>query len=204
MRALSSLKKDGLVIATTNPGKVEELGRLLRPLGVSLFSPRDLGIELEVEETGATFRENAELKARALAEASGRPALADDSGLCVDVLDGRPGVQSARYGGPGLDDAGRRRKLLAELADANDNARKAHFECALALVSGKDIWYFDGRADGSILREERGTAGFGYDPLFLDPGSGQSFGELKPSEKDARSHRGRALAALIAFLESGG
>lgn len=204
MSILSSLRKDGLVIATTNPGKVQELGRLLRPLGVVLYLPSDLGIFIEVEETGSTFRENAELKARALAQASGRPALADDSGLCVDALDGRPGVQSARFGGPGLDDAGRRRELLAELSAVKDAERSAHFACALVLVCGNDAYSFEGRADGTILTEERGTGGFGYDPVFFDKDLGRSFGELEPAEKDARSHRGRALRALMEFLESGG
>lgn len=204
MSLLTVLKKNGLVIATTNPGKVRELSRLLGPLGVDLFLPKDLGIHLEVEETGSTFRENAELKARALAAASGRPALADDSGLCVDAIDGRPGVLSARYGGEGLDDAGRRKKLLEELMDVPDSRRSAYFACALALAWGRDIYFFEGRADGRILTKERGTSGFGYDPVFLDPESGRSFAELSPSEKDSRSHRGRALAALIAFLENGG
>ncbi len=200
--ALVRLREFGLVPATGNAGKLEELRRLLQPLSITLVPPASLGVSLEPEETGATFRENAEIKARAFYAAVGRPVLADDSGLCVDLLGGAPGVQSARFGGPGLSDGDRRRRLLEELA-GKEPPRRARFVCVLALMLGEgEVRFYEGTAEGEILMTERGTGGFGYDPVFLDPESGLSFGELSADQKDAKSHRGRALGALLADLRA--
>lgn len=197
---LGLLREAGLVPATGNPGKLEELRRLLQPLSITLVPPASLGVSLEPDETGGTFRENAEIKARAFYAATRRPVLSDDSGLCVDLLGGAPGVQSARYGGPGLSDADRRRRLLDELA-GKAPPRRARFVCVLALMLGEgDVRFYEGTFEGEILMTERGAGGFGYDPVFLDPESGLSFGELSADEKNAKSHRGRALRALLADL----
>lgn len=188
---------------------------MLEPRGVQLLRPVDLQLDLAVDETADTFAGNAQLKAVAFARAAGRPAVADDSGLVVDALGGVPGVYSARYGGPELDDRGRRLHLLAELerrgVPHTPAARAARFICVLALCLDPDVdsedceesgtvLLFEGRAEGSILSAEQGDGGFGYDPVFLDPESGRSFAELSAAEKDARSHRGAALAQLIAAL----
>lgn len=199
-KALTLLRRRGLVPATGNPGKIRELRRLLDPLGVRLLEPASLGIELEPEETGATFHENAQIKARAFFQAAQCPVLADDSGLCVAALGGLPGVGSARYGGPGLDDAGRRALLLENL-HGHPAPRSATFVCVLALMLGnEELLFVEGGVDGEILAEERGDQGFGYDAVFLDVATGLSFAELTPSAKDERSHRGRALRSLIRLL----
>ncbi len=200
------LAASGLFIATNNPGKQREFERLLGPLQIPLSFPRTLGIELEPEETAPDFAGNARLKARAFQAAAGRPALADDSGLAVDALGGAPGVFSARYGGPGLDERGRRQRVLAKLAELTDAAaperRTARFVCVLALALAADSppLMFEGVVEGRILQAERGDGGFGYDPIFEDLKTGRSFAELTPAEKDSRSHRGRALAAFVAAL----
>jgi XTP/dITP diphosphohydrolase len=154
---------------------------------------------MDVEETGSTFEENALLKARALARATGLPVLADDSGLAVDALAGAPGVYSARYAGPECDDRANNRKLIAELAGRSD--RRAAFVCALALVlsDGTEI-VSHGTCEGRVIDEERGTNGFGYDAVFYRDDLGCTFGEASPAEKNARSHRGAAVRALLAEL----
>jgi XTP/dITP diphosphohydrolase len=200
------LAASGLFIATNNAGKQREFERLLGPLNIPLYYPASLGIELEPEETAPDFVGNALLKARAFYAAAGRPALADDSGLAVDALGGEPGVLSARYGGPGLDERGRRRRVLAKLDELSDAAaperRTARFICVLALVldAVTPPRLFEGVVEGRILSAERGDGGFGYDPIFEDLVTGRSFAELEPREKDSRSHRGRALAAFMAAL----
>ena len=201
--ALGLLRQRGLVPASGNAGKITELLRQLEPLGITVVEPTALGINLHPDESGVTFRENAEIKARAFYEALRRPVLADDSGLCVEALSGLPGVESARFGGPGLDDAGRCALLLEKLS-LTPQPWDAQFECVLALMLGpNDLHFFTGAVAGQILGEPRGAAGFGYDPVFLDLVTGRSFAELSPAEKDERSHRGRALRGLMAWLGGG-
>ena len=189
------------VLATHNPGKLREMGEILRGLGVEVVSPADVGCHVEVEETGATFAENAMLKAKAVCAASGLPAIADDSGLCVDALGGAPGVYSARYGGEGLDDAGRYRLLLSNLR--GQPTRAAHFACAIACAfPNGDTLTAEGRCDGAIAYAPMGEGGFGYDPVFLVPEKAKTFGQLTAEEKSEISHRGRALQAFAAKLET--
>ena len=189
------------VLATHNPGKLREMGEILKDFGIEVVSPRDLGITVDVEETGTTFAENAMLKAKAICKEANLPAIADDSGLCVDALNGAPGVYSARYGGEGLDDKGRYMLLLSSLRGAP--TRAAHFACAVACAfpSG-DTLTAEGRCDGSIAYAPLGEGGFGYDPVFLLPGPGKTFGQLTQEEKSAVSHRGRALKDFAGKLET--
>ena len=188
-------------LATHNPGKLREMGEILKDFGIEVVSPKDLGITVDVEETGSTFAENAMLKAKAICKAADLPAIADDSGLCVDALNGAPGVYSARYGGEGLDDRGRYMLLLSSLRGAP--TRAAHFACAVACAfPNGDTLTADGRCDGSIAYAPLGEGGFGYDPVFLLPGTGKTFGQLTQEEKSAVSHRGRALREFSEKLET--
>ena len=189
------------VLATHNPGKLREMGEILRDLGVEVVSPAALGIPVDVEETGTTFLENALLKAKAICRAANLPAIADDSGLCVDALNGAPGVYSARYGGEGLNDRGRCMLLLNSMRGAT--TRAAHFSCAVACVfPNGDTLTAEGRCDGSIAYAPLGDGGFGYDPVFLLPGTGKTFGQLSQEEKSAVSHRGKALKEFAGKLET--
>ena len=189
------------VLATHNPGKLREMGEILRDLGVEVVSPAALGIPVDVEETGTTFLENALLKAKAICRAANLPAIADDSGLCVDALNGAPGVYSARYGGEGLDDRGRCMLLLNSMRGAT--TRAAHFSCAVACVfPNGDTLTAEGRCDGFIAYAPLGDGGFGYDPVFLLPGTGKTFGQLSQEEKSAVSHRGKALKEFAGKLET--
>lgn len=189
------------ILATHNPGKLREMSDILSHLGVEVVSPADVGITVEVEETGTTFAENAMLKAKAICAASGLPAIADDSGLCVDALNGGPGVYSARYGGEGLDDKGRYTLLLNSMR--GQTTRAAHFACAIACAfpDGKTLTA-EGRCDGAIAFAPLGEGGFGYDPVFLVPEKGKTFGQLTAEEKSAISHRGKALRDFSAKLET--
>ena len=188
-------------LATHNPGKLREMGEILKDFGIEVVSPRDLGITVDVEETGTTFAENAMLKAKAICKEANLPAIADDSGLCVDALNGAPGVYSARYGGEGLDDKGRYMLLLSSLRGAP--TRAAHFACAVACAfPNGDTLTAEGRCDGSIAYAPLGEGGFGYDPVFLLPGTGKTFGQLTQEEKSAVSHRGRALKDFAGKLEA--
>jgi XTP/dITP diphosphohydrolase len=202
---------DRLVLASGNAGKLSELRALLAGTGIEVVAQGELGID-DIEETGLSFVENALLKARHAARASGLPALADDSGLCVDVLDGAPGLYSARYaqhaGTPASTDRATRdaaniERLLAELDGVPDARRSARFCCVLALLRNPEDpqpLLAEGLWEGRILHAPRGTGGFGYDPVFLDPASGLSAAELAPADKHRVSHRGQALAALRARL----
>lgn len=183
-----------LVVATGNRKKLIELERLLVGLDVELVTIGDLGLPSPVED-GDTFEANALIKARAAASAAGHVAVADDSGLEVDALDGAPGIHSARWSGGG--DQDNNDLLLAELADVPDERRRGRFVSAIAVVTpdGRQ-WVERGTMEGRILHERRGTSGFGYDPLFLTDGEDRSNGQLTPAEKDARSHRAHALAAI--------
>ena len=180
------------VLATHNPKKLREMSDILSQLGIEVVSPGDLGIHVDVEETGTTFAENAMLKAKAICDAAGLPAIADDSGLCVDALNGAPGVYSARYGGEGLDDTGRYRLLLENLR--GQTTRTAHFTCSIACVfpNGDTITAED-YAPGTIAFAPMGAGGFGYDPVFFYPPLKKTFGQLTAEEKHAVSHRGKAL-----------
>ena len=182
------------IIATNNPGKVREFHKILPPLGIDAVSLKEAGIRLEVEETGTTFEENALLKARAACACSGMPAVADDSGLVVDALDGRPGVYSARYAET---EKACNLRLLAEMQDVPDEKRQAHYACAIACVlpDGREFTVY-GECYGVIAREETGENGFGYDPLFYLPQYGVTFGELAPEIKNEISHRAKALMAF--------
>jgi XTP/dITP diphosphohydrolase len=190
-----------LVLATHNAHKVGELRAILAPVVPDLrtgdvVSAADVGAPEPVED-GVTFAENALIKARALVAATGLPALADDSGLCVDVLGGAPGIFSARWSGRHGDDRANLELLLAQLADVPDEHRGAHFFCAAALVtpSGEEV-VETGTMPGTLLRAPRGDGGFGYDPILLPAGEERSAAELSAEEKNALSHRGKALRAL--------
>ena len=192
-----------LLIATTNPGKLKEMQELLGSLTVNLILPRDLDIQLEVEETGLTYAENAALKARAFCAASGLITLADDSGLEVDALDGQPGLHSARYLPlPGASDADRRTYLLKNLA-GKPRPWTARFHCSVALAApGREILFTEGFCPGEVIDEERGANGFGYDPLFLVAGLQRTMAELGMEEKNRLSHRARAVHAAIPLIQA--
>jgi len=195
-----------LVLASGNAGKLAELRDLLAGSGVELIAQSELGIG-DAEETGSTFVENAILKARHAARASGMAALADDSGLCVDALGGAPGLYSARYAGVHGDNAANNVKLLRELDGVPDAQRAAHFTCVLALLrraDDPDPIIATGRWPGRVLHAPRGEHGFGYDPVFLpDDGGGLGSAELEPALKNRISHRGQALAMLKTALANG-
>ncbi len=188
------------IIATHNKDKLGELSRILEPLGIEAVTDRDLGLELpEVEETGTTFAENAYLKAASACAFTGLPAIADDSGITVDALNGGPGIYSARYGGPDATDKDRNKKLLGELEGLPPEQRGAQYVCAVCCVfpDGSEPLTAEGKMYGIIATDERGERGFGYDPLFIVapgvPGAGKRVAELTEEEKDAISHRGNAL-----------
>ena len=190
-----------LVLASGNDGKLREFQRLLAPLGIEVVAQAELGIA-ETDEPYPTFVENALAKARHASRTAGLPALADDSGVCVAALSGVPGVQSARYAGEPRSDRRNNEKLIANLAGIAD--RRAHYYCVLALMRhGEDPEPIlaEGRWDGTIIDAPRGSGGFGYDPYFLDPESGLTGAEMPPEQKNARSHRGQAMRALVARLE---
>jgi XTP/dITP diphosphohydrolase len=190
------------IIATHNPKKLEELSRILKPLGIQAVTATDLGFNLEeVEETGSTFEENAVLKAAAACKQSGLPAVADDSGLEVDALQGAPGVLSARYAGDNATDTDRNNKLLAEMADIPEDKRTARFVSAICCVfpSG-DMVTARGECNGKIGYQPVGENGFGYDPLFI-VSNGLSYAQLSNEDKDAISHRGNALRLFSARLK---
>ena len=190
-----------LLVATTNTHKIVEFRRLLDGLPYELVTPAGLGMALDVVESGATFRENAALKAHAFAAASGLPALADDSGIEVDALGGGPGLHSARYGGPGLSDDDRLRLLLRELDGVPDERRTCRYRVALVMAEpdGGEAGT-EGTCEGRVAHEPAGRNGFGYDPIFYVPGLGRTVAELEPDEKDAISHRGRAVRAMARIL----
>lgn len=192
-----------LVLATGNPGKAREIAVLLAPAGVTIVSQAEFGIEA-AEETGATFIENALLKARHAAAASGLPAIADDSGLVVDALHGQPGIHSARYAGDG-GDAANVHKLLEALHGMPTERRGARFVCVAVLLrhAADPLPHVcEGRWEGSIALSPRGDRGFGYDPVFLPRGGTRSAAELEPEEKNRESHRGSAFAQLLVRLRA--
>jgi XTP/dITP diphosphohydrolase len=187
-----------VVLATRNEAKLVELRRILEPLvAAEVVGLADVPAYREVPETGATFAENALLKAREAVRHTGLPAVADDSGLAVDALNGMPGVLSARWAGRAADDAANRRLVLEQTADVPESRRGAAFVCAAALVTpdGREQ-VVEGRLDGVLTRAPRGSNGFGYDPVFQPDGETRTTAEMDPAEKDAISHRGRAFRAL--------
>ena len=192
-----------LVLASNNAGKLREFRRLLAPLGIDLVAQADLGIAA-VAEPHVTFIENALIKARHASEGAGLPALADDSGICVDALDGAPGVQSARYAGEPISDARNNGKLVAALQGIED--RRAHYACLLVLVrhaADPEPIIADGVWHGTIVDTPRGSGGFGYDPHFVDTTTGLTGAELPLEKKNALSHRGKAMRTLVAKLTAG-
>ena len=185
-----------IIIATHNKHKLQEMSRILSPMGYEVVTDRDLGIELtDAEENGETFLDNARIKAESGCRESGLPCIADDSGLCVDALGGAPGVFSARYSGTHGDDDGNNRKLLSELEGIPTEKRTAHFACAICVSfpDGSEVTA-TGKCEGYIGYEKKGTNGFGYDPLFMV--GDRSLAQMTAEEKDAISHRGNALKAL--------
>lgn len=199
---MNAAEKTTLILASRNRKKLREIAELLTGLDVTLVSAADFPDAPEVEETGRTFAENAALKAGTVAAATGHWTIADDSGLAVDVLDGAPGVYSARYAGPQSDDRQNNEKLLAQLRDVPDQRRGAQFVCCLALAdpAGTIRVQVEGRCRGQLLHEPRGQSGFGYDPLFWIPEYRRTFAELTLTAKSVLSHRARAFEKLIPRL----
>jgi XTP/dITP diphosphohydrolase len=189
---------DRLVVASHNPGKVREIVDLLAPLGIVPVGAAELGLD-EPEETGDTFAANATLKARAAAQATGLPALADDSGLMIAALGSAPGVHTARWAGPARDYAAAFARIEKELEGCSD--RRARFVATLALaLPGGGVELFEGAVDGVLVTPPRGANGFGYDPVFVPEGQGRTFAEMAPEEKRRFNHRARAFAKLVASL----
>ena len=189
-----------LVIASNNPGKLREISQILAPLGIEVLPQSAFGVA-EADEPHATFIENALAKARHASAITGLPALADDSGMCVDALDGAPGVHSARYAGEPRSDERNNAKLLEALGERQD--RQAHYYCVIVVMrhaQDPQPLIAEGLWRGEILRAPRGSGGFGYDPLFLDPEFGQTGAELAPARKNLISHRGKALGLLVDAL----
>lgn len=198
-----------LLLATNNPGKVREFRRLLAGRGFEVLTPAGIGIEVDVDEAGSSYAENARLKARAFATAANCLALADDSGIEVDALDGRPGLLSARYGGPGLDDSIRVQLLLHELEGVPMERRTARYRAVVSIAGapGSELrtrdpgLVFEGVQEGSIAEASRGDRGFGYDPVFLVDGR-RTQAEIDDEEKDRISHRGKAVRAAADYLRA--
>ena len=189
------------VLATHNPGKLKEMSDILARFGVEVVSPGDLGITVDVEETGTTFAENAMLKAKAICAAAKLPAIADDSGLCVDALNGAPGVYSARYGGGDLDDTGRYKLLLENMR--GQMPRTARFVSVITCCfPNGDVISARGECPGTIAFAPMGEGGFGYDPVFFVPEKAKTFGQLTAEEKSTISHRGKALKSFAEKLET--
>lgn len=196
-------RPDRIVLASGNAGKLAEIARILEDLDIDVVPQSAFGVT-DADETGTTFVENALIKARHAVNATGLPAIADDSGICVDALDGRPGVYSARFAGPDATDDSNNDLLLTELEGVPDERRGAAFHCVACFVAPgmAEPVIAEGEWRGRILHERRGEGGFGYDPLFYVPELGKSSAELSPQEKNARSHRGQAIAELSRKLHA--
>ena len=189
-----------LVLASKNKKKLVEMNAILNQLGIEVCSEAEAGVDVDVEETGTTFEENSLLKAKAVMEASGMPAIADDSGLCVTCLNDAPGVYSARYGGEGLDDAGRYRLLLQNMRGQTDRSAKFVSVITCYFPNG-DVITARGECPGTIAFAPMGEGGFGYDPVFFVPALKKTFSQLSAEEKNAISHRGKALEIFRGKLE---
>lgn len=195
-----------VVLASKNPHKLVEISKITEKFGMELVLESELGVDIDVEETGTTFEENSFLKANAVMQATGLPALADDSGIAVDALNGEPGIYSARYGfDDSLDDWGRLQLLLKNTENVPDGQRQAKFVCVITMVTpdGKTI-QARGEIHGELLREPRGENGFGYDPIFYYPPMGMSTAEMCPEDKNKVSHRGAALRVFYEKLKEAG
>ena len=195
-----------VVLASKNKHKLVEIGQITKKFDMELVLESDLGVDIDVEETGTTFEENSFLKANAVMQATGLPALADDSGIAVDALNGEPGIYSARYGfDDTLDDAGRVQLLLKNMENVPDGQRQAKFVCVITLVTpdGKTI-QARGEVHGEVLREVRGEGGFGYDPIFYYPPFGKTLAQVAPEEKNQVSHRAKALQVFYEKLKEAG
>ncbi|MET4567085.1 XTP/dITP diphosphohydrolase [Bacillus subtilis] len=191
------------IIATHNPGKVKEFKEILEPRGYDVKSLAEIGFTEEIEETGHTFEENAILKAEAVAKAVNKMVIADDSGLSIDNLGGRPGVYSARYAGEQKDDQANIEKVLSELKGIEKEQRTARFRCALAVsIPGEETKTVEGHVEGYIAEEPRGEYGFGYDPIFIVKDKDKTMAELTSVEKNKISHRADALKKLSKLLEA--
>ena len=192
-------KSREIIFASNNKGKIKEIKEILYPLGIKVRSGEDIELP-DVEETGKTFEENAYIKALAAAKIKNIPCVADDSGLCVDAIGGRPGVYTARYA-PNRDFDKGMDKLLLELSETNSTNRSAYFSCVIVLAYPDGNYKsFEGRVDGSIATQKTGKSGFGYDPIFIPTGYNRSFAEFNSDEKNKISHRGRALQKFIKYL----
>lgn len=190
-----------VIAATKNKSKIREIQEILSPLDIEIVSQEEIGINLDAEESGDTFERNALIKARAVAMVCDYPVLADDSGLCVDALDGAPGVRSARYAGEGATDADRIEKLLRELGDTEERDAKFVTSVAFIMPDGREITAH-GEVKGHIIRTPKGSNGFGYDPVFFSEELGKTFAESTDEEKNSVSHRGRALRNLYDKLSN--
>ena len=195
-----------VVLASKNKHKWEEIRKITEKLDIQLVMESELGVDIDVEETGTTFEENSLLKARAVMEATGLPALADDSGIAVDALNGEPGIYSARYGfDDSLDDWGRLRLLLKNMESVPDDQRQAKFVCVISMVTPEgDVIQARGEVHGTILRSPAGEGGFGYDPIFYYPPFGKTLAEVSAEEKNRVSHRARALNRFYDKLKEAG
>lgn len=195
-----------VVLASKNKHKLEEISQITENFGMELVLESDLGVDIDVEETGSTFEENSFLKAEAVMKATGLPALADDSGIAVDALNGEPGIYSARYGfDESLDDWGRLQLLLKNTEQVPDERRQAKFVCVITLVTPQqEIVQARGEVHGMLLRTPAGQGGFGYDPIFYYPPLGKSLAELTPEEKNQVSHRANALQVFYQKLKEAG
>ena len=195
-----------VVLASKNPHKLVEISQITEKFGMELVLESQLGVDIDVEETGSTFEENSFLKAEAVMKATGLPALADDSGICVDALGGQPGIYSARYGfDDSLDDFGRLQLLLKNTEQVPDGQRQAQFVCVITFVTpdGKVI-QARGEVHGELLRAPAGEGGFGYDPIFYYPPFGKSLAQVSPAEKNSVSHRANALKVFYEKLKEAG
>lgn len=195
-----------MVLASKNPHKLVEIQKIVERFDIQLVLESELGVDIDVEETGMTFEENSLLKAKAVMEATGLPALADDSGIAVDALNGAPGVYSARYGfDDTLDDWGRLQLLLKNTENVPDGQRQAQFVCVITLMTPDgQVIQARGEVHGELLRAPAGTGGFGYDPIFYYPPLGKTLADVAPEEKNQVSHRARALKVLYEKMKEAG
>lgn len=195
-----------VVLASKNAHKLKEISKITEKFDMELVLESQVGVDIDVEETGSTFEENSFIKAEAVMKATGLPALADDSGIAVDALNGEPGIYSARYGfDPSLDDWGRLELLLKNTEQVPDGSRQAQFVCVITLVTPEgQVIQARGEAHGELLRQPAGEGGFGYDPIFYYPSLGKSFAELSPEEKNQVSHRAQALKLFYEKLKEAG
>lgn len=185
---------DKLVMATNNKNKLREAREILSPLGIEVLSQQEAGVDIEPVEDGQTFEDNAIIKARAIYNAVKVPVIADDSGLCIEALDGRPGVYSARYAPKGQECD----RILDEMKEIPDDNRTAYFECCIVYIDGDGMKSMSGRCYGTITREQKGTDGFGYDPIFQY--GDKTLAEMSPEEKNSVSHRGEAMKKLYEYI----